>query len=119
MYDGLKIPSSKQAKKAQEMAKAKKLKEKENLAPGEETGFVSNVAYITTDGKVSYRKRHPDAGLTAFIRYHDPIPTGHPSGAHPLRWDRTGNAASRGPTVHNGMILIQQLREIFEVVPSK
>jgi hypothetical protein len=60
------------------------------------------------------RKKHPDAGLTAFIRFQDDIPTSHPSGEYPQRWKvRTGQPE------HRGVQIINQLKQLFQILPSK
>ncbi len=55
-------------------------------------------------------KRHPDQGLTAFVRFEDPIPQGHPSGEHPVRWKAES---------HPGRVMIRLLKQLFAVLPSE
>lgn len=60
------------------------------------------------------RKKHPDAGLTAFIRFQDDIPTSHPSGEYPLRWK-----VRSGQPEHRGVQIINQLKQLFQILPSE
>lgn len=56
-------------------------------------------------------KRNPDAGLTAFIRFGDEIPLGHPHGEYPRRW--------KGARVsYRGIQMIAQMKHLFAVIPS-
>lgn len=80
--------------------------------PADGTGQLMDIDDDETDNvKASNPKRHPDTGLTAFLRMGDPIPLGHVQGEYPPRW--------KGARVsYRGIQMIAQMKHLFEVIPS-